>query len=118
MARRSVALQVRSSAINQGNGGLFGFAGHVAEVLQSVASTTVDANIATLVADGASPTQAHVTTLNTNWAALLAGLPGVPANKDIVISFDAATVVNMNVLRRGIAELLKVLESGGTLTAG
>lgn len=34
--------------------------------------TTVAANIATLVADGASPTQAHVTTLNTNWATLKA----------------------------------------------
>lgn len=34
-------------------------------------TTTVAANIATLVADGASPTQGHVNTLNTNWGVLL-----------------------------------------------
>lgn len=38
---------------------------------------TVATDVATLVADGATPTQAHVTTLNTDWAvvntALLTG---------------------------------------------
>lgn len=38
----------------------------------NAAYTTVAANIATLVADGATPTQAHVTTLNTNWGTLKA----------------------------------------------
>lgn len=32
--------------------------------------TTVAADIATLVADGASPTQGHVNTLNSDWATL------------------------------------------------
>lgn len=32
--------------------------------------TTVAANVGTLVSDGASPTQAHVTTLSGNWASL------------------------------------------------
>jgi len=34
--------------------------------------TAVAADIATLVADGATPTQAHVTTLNTDWGTLKA----------------------------------------------
>lgn len=37
------------------------------EIGTAVAPTAVAAAIATLVADGASPTQAHVTTLNNAW---------------------------------------------------
>jgi hypothetical protein len=37
-------------------------------------TATVAANIATLVADGATPTQAHVNTLNTNWGLYLTAL--------------------------------------------
>jgi hypothetical protein len=34
------------------------------------AAVTVAADVAVLVADGATPTQAHVTTLNTGWGTL------------------------------------------------
>jgi hypothetical protein len=41
-------------------------------VAAKVDTTTVDAAVAVLVADGASPTQAHVNTLNTAWTTLKA----------------------------------------------
>lgn len=40
----------------------------------AAAQATVTADIATLVADGATPTQAHVNTLNTDYTAFLATL--------------------------------------------
>lgn len=105
MARRSVGLTFSTLS-----------ASHLPEATQTVASTTVAANIATLVADGAAPTQAHVTTLNTNWAALLAGLPGIPAKVDVVLSFDATVVGTRSNLRRAIEALLAVVDSGNSLT--
>src|ERR1019366_581928 len=39
-------------------------------ISDEVTTTTVAANVGTLVSDGASPTQAHVTTLNSNWGTL------------------------------------------------
>jgi hypothetical protein len=62
-------------------------------------SVTVAANVATLVADGASPTQAHVTTLNTNF-----GLMNAAYTSNAAFIFDTAQVTTMNqaraVLRR------------------
>lgn len=49
-------------------------------------SAPVTAAIAVLVADGASPTQAHVTTLNTAWAAFIA--------KDVTVFIGSTTNVN------------------------
>lgn len=116
MARVSVSLAVVGTVPAQGNAGLFSNKGHVADVTQTVASTTVAANIATLVADGASPTQAHVTTLNTNWALLLAGLPGIPPNADVIISYNTTNVVSKNILNRAIADLIHLVNSAGDLT--
>lgn len=156
MARRSLAVKVNSATIGQSSGGMFGFVGHVADVISSVASTTVNtdvaavvtaaaatvtttvaANVATLVADGATPTQGHVNTLNTNWAALLtlintwktanatlntdwtalsAGLGAVPGSSDVVLSYNASTVVSKNVLRRALQRILEKIDSASDLT--
>lgn len=84
------------------------------------ATTTVAANIATLVADGASPTQAHVTTLNTNWGTFLTaytayagGVGALTANATFM--FDPAAVTTMNQLRAILREIEKVC--AGRLTA-
>jgi len=67
-------------------------------------TTTVAANVATLVADGASPTQAHVTTLNTNWGTFLTAYTaytgGVGAlTTNAAFFFDPAAVTTMNQAR-------------------
>lgn len=81
--------------------------------------TTVAANVATLVADGASPTQAHVTTLNTNWALLSADIASgsLGGSADVVISFDASVVTSITILRQMVQALLLTVQSGvGGLT--
>ena len=77
--------------------------------------TTVAANIATLVADGATPTQAHVTTLNSNWTTLKGLIDGqTGANATLIL--DLSAVTNMNQVR----SILRALEhalAGAGLTA-
>lgn len=83
-------------------------------------TTTVAADIATLVADGASPTQGHVNTLNTDWGTFLTaytsyagGVGALTANATFM--FDPAAVTNMNQLRAILREIEKVC--AGRLTA-
>lgn len=88
-----------------------------ADAINTVATTTVAADVATLVADGATPTQAHVTTLNTDWAALLAGTGAVPARQHAVLSFDT-TKWTRTTLRQALRALLNAVEGGaGGLSA-
>lgn len=96
-------------------------AGSILDIMNSTgltaAKTTVAADVATLVADGASPTQAHVTTLNTDWGTLsplIAG-PGV-TNGDVILSFDGANVTTKNQLRAAVAALLAILDGSSVLT--
>lgn len=86
---------------------------------------TVAANVATLVADGASPTQGHVNTLNTNYALLATAtntLQGdiatgsTASNTSVVVCFDAAAVITRTALRAAIAALLVTVESSNSLT--
>jgi hypothetical protein len=84
------------------------------------ATTTVAANIATLVADGASPTQGHVNTLNTNWGTFLtaynlyaAGVGTLTANATFM--FDPAAITTMNQLRAALRKIEELC--AGRLTA-
>ncbi len=110
--------------------------GHASDVVNSSSTATdsaavdtlqatVAANVATLVADGASPTQGHVTTLNTNWgllntavntlqADIASGSASAPA--DVVLSFDATQVVTRTKLRAAVAALLLAAEGSNDLT--
>lgn len=76
--------------------------------------TAVAADVATLVADGATPTQAHVTTLNTDWGAI-ATANGTPA-ADVVLTVNATNVLTRTQLRNAVAVLLKYFEGNGALT--
>lgn len=78
----------------------------------------LSAAIAVLVADGASPTQAHVTTANDALTAFAADLAaGTPsANRDVIISYDAATVVTKTALREAVRSALQVIEGSSALT--
>jgi len=68
---------------------------------------TVTADVATLVADGASPTQAHVTTLNTDYTALAASING-----DVTVVWNSAVVTSRNQLRAALIAALKAVEGG------
>lgn len=68
---------------------------------------TVVANTATLVADGASPTQAHVTTLNTGVAALNTALSG-----DVVVMWSGSVITTRNQLRAALKAALRAIEGG------
>jgi hypothetical protein len=76
-----------------------------------VADTTVSADIATLVADGATPTQGHVTTLNTDYGVFKKPLEAAMA-ADFTIVMNSATVTTKNKFRALVRELSKLIESG------
>lgn len=90
----------------------------------AIVYTTVAANIATLVADGASPTQGHVNTLDTNWAALkalidtavadAAALPGTGG--DVVLQVNAGNVVTKNKLDEILRFMRQQIEGSNLLT--
>lgn len=67
----------------------------------------VTADVATLVADGASPTQAHVTTLNTDYTALAAAING-----DVTIIWNGSVVTSRNQLRHALLAAIKAVEGG------
>lgn len=109
MARYAVSLKVLGDN-KSFSGGL------AADTVNSVSTATVNTDVATLVADGAIPTQAHVNTLNTDWSALKAGIGAIPDNTDVVLSFDAAVVKTNTVLRRALRALEKIVEGSAALT--
>ncbi len=108
MARFAVAAKFNGS----GDHDIF----HVPDAINgsTTASTqaTVAADIATLVADGASPTQAHVTTLNTDWAAFIATLGTLPAKNDVVVSVNTTAVTTLGALRAVMATIIKGFAGG------
>lgn len=104
MARFAVSCKVNADGSSA--------AGVISDVVNSVATTAVDTDVATLVADGAAPTQAHVNTLNTDWTALKAGTGAIPTNEDVVLSFDASVITTRTKLRNAVQALLLAVEGG------
>lgn len=111
MARNAVSCKVQARLAN----GTAVITGHARPVDPVNGATTaadqaaVAAAVATLVADAASPTQAHVTTLNSAWGTLAADIAPVPAAADVVISYNATTVVSRDTLRQAVDQLLASL---------
>lgn len=68
---------------------------------------TVTTNVATLVADAASPTQAHVTTLNTNYTALAAAING-----DVTLVWNTTNITTRNQMRSALLAALKMVDGG------
>lgn len=66
--------------------------------------TALAAAVAVLVADGATPTQAHVTTAN-------AALPAVQG--DLNVSYDTAKITTVNQLKRACDALLQAARGAG-----
>lgn len=75
--------------------------------------SSVVADTATLVADGASPTQGHVNTLNTDVTALNTALSG-----DVVVVWDGSVVTNKRQLQAALRHALRAVDGGhGGLSA-
>lgn len=91
---------------------------------------TVTGTLTTNVADGASPTQAHVNTLNTAWgllataiaalstAAVSADLTLVSADDaaDLVVDFNTSTVSSLNAVKAAMRAVERLLLGSTTVT--
>lgn len=78
--------------------------------------TDVAAAVAVLVADGASPTQAHVTTLNVAWGLLATAIAAAAtgaAAANVVLDIDNTVVTTRNGVKAAVAELLRTVEGSG-----
>lgn len=86
---------------------LFATAGSdvVASAAQQELVATFEAALATLVADGASPTQAHVTAANNAYTNVKAIW-----TKDIVIDYDRANVDTDNEKRQAMRAMLAAMQ--------
>ena len=99
-----------------GKGGAVGFGGGAAATPPSTA--TVDTDVGVLVADGASPTQGHVNTLNTDWGVLkpLIAATAAATSGDVVLQFDTTKITTWSQLRDMTTHLLNVAKSSSILT--
>lgn len=77
----------------------------------------VATDIATLVSDGASPTQAHVTTLAADWAILKAILDGnqTAAAGTVVATIDLTTITDWGMLDKAFRAIRSAAISAGYL---
>lgn len=89
--------------------------------------TAFAAALAVLVADGASPTQAHVTTANSAWTTLktaidlvvadVAAISAGPAiSSDVVLAVNGATVLTKNKLDEILRAMRWSIEGSSLLT--
>lgn len=104
MARVSFGCTLRTTFAS--NGG-YAFSSGATGAIPSQAA--VEAAIAVLEADGASPTQAHVNSLRTVWNTLVTGL-NAHDTADMVIDYNDANLTTKNATRAALAELARVLE--------
>ena len=87
-----------------------------AGVAAGTLTTNVAAAVAVLVADGASPTQAHVNTLNTAWGLLataIAAANTATAAANVVLDYDDAVVTTKNGLRAAVRRILHTVDGSG-----
>ena len=73
----------------------------------------VVSTLATLVADGPSPTQAHVTAVNNAWTAYIALL--ATAAGDMLLSINGTTITSGNQVRAGLLMMQSVLAGSNRL---
>jgi hypothetical protein len=107
MARAAFVCTLRTTF--PGNGG-YAFASGSAAPQPSQAA--VEAAVAVLEADGASPTQAHVTSLRAAWDTLVTAL-GVYGGGDALLDFNASTLTTQNAVRAALREFERAVAGSG-----
>lgn len=75
-------------------------------------NAAVESAVATLEADGASPTQAHVTALRSVWNTLKAG----DVQGDFCLNYDNTVITSRNALAAAVKQFLATSASSGALT--
>lgn len=77
------------------------------------------ASLATLVADGAAPTQAHVTAFAATYTTLAADIAALNTaiTGDVQITWDTTKVTTITQLKRAFDAALQAAGGGGILTA-
>jgi hypothetical protein len=122
MARKTLSLTVSGGATNEetsrtGGPVLIGDVRHdvdpVVASTYSASKTAFEAALATLVADGASPTQGHATAVNDAYTTLAADLASRPTKTDVVLSYDTTAAPTASVLKKAINKLAAYVEGGG-----
>lgn len=117
MARFAVALAVSSAIYGREQ---LTAVGHIPDPLNASSlaadKAAFETALATLVADGALPTQAHVTAANTAYTTFKADITAVPATADVVISFNATNVVTKAALKLAVLRLLRIIDGSDDLT--
>lgn len=117
MARLALSLSAGSTVIGSEN-----FGAHKADVdpvpATSAATYAADkaafeAALAVCVADGATPTQAHVTAANSAYTTFKADLGGATVTQDLVVSFDKAKISSISSLRAALNRVLQAAASAG-----
>ncbi len=76
----------------------------------------VEAAVALLETDAATPTQAHVNALRTVWDALVLDIAKVPSVADVVVSVNASNVVTRSALRAALRQVEQIFEGSNALT--
>jgi hypothetical protein len=89
----------------------------------AIGKTDTDAAIGVLVADGALPTQAHVTTAAAAWATLegqidtaLAAAAVGSGSGDVLVTVNLANVATMNKLRKVLEAIVRAAEGSGAFS--
>jgi hypothetical protein len=101
-------------------------------VAAAPSTAAVAAALAVLVADGASPTQAHVNTLNTAWGTLLTAIGTLntavllvqtdvaaasgDVGADVAVSFNPDNVLTKNNFRGALRAIINAVEGSNHLT--
>lgn len=94
--------------------------GHIADPVAGSSyatdKTAFEAALATLVADGASPTQAHVTSANSAYNTFKADLAAPPTAADIVLSVDLAKISSVSALELALKSMCNTLRGNKALS--
>lgn len=105
-----------SAGVTQASAGAANAVGAIASA--GTLATAVDDAVADLVADGASPTEEHVTTLSGAWDDLKAALDA-PASADMTVYIGSTANINdMNVLENMWHAIRRVIAGTGLLAKG
>lgn len=75
----------------------------------------VTAAMAVLVADGATPTQAHVNTANAAWVAYVAAVDAITPDVTVYIG-TVANIATKNKLRAALDAIFRVVQGSNLLT--
>lgn len=111
MARSAFSCTLTTTFANQG-----GFAFSSQSAVGQPSTAAVESAVATLEADGATPTQGHVTALRSAWNALVTAL-GVYGGPDVLLDINTANVTTQKAVREALRELERRIAGTGMTVA-